>query len=270
MAAAVPGWAQEPAAADKSGYHLFNPTPRELMRELSADRPDITESPYTVDAGHFQLEMSFVDFVDDREGSRRTQTWTVADTNLKLGLTDSMDVQLVFAAWGEEATHGPGRGSADRGFSDLTVRWKVNLWGNDGGRTALAVMPFVTFPTGTDLSVEEPEAGIIVPLGFEIAPGIAGGLMAEIDAVYDPDDDDYDVAFVHTATAGVDLVGPLGAFGEYVGIVYSDSGSPYEAYFNTGLTYNVSADLILDAGVRIGLNRAAEDIGAFAGMTWRY
>jgi hypothetical protein len=42
--------------ADKSGYHLFRPTPRELMRELSTDRPDQTESAYTVDAGHVQLE----------------------------------------------------------------------------------------------------------------------------------------------------------------------------------------------------------------------
>ena len=25
---------------DKSGYHLFNPTPREYMREMSTDRPD--------------------------------------------------------------------------------------------------------------------------------------------------------------------------------------------------------------------------------------
>lgn len=42
------------AAPDKSGYHLFNPTPTALMREMSTDRPDQTESAYTADAGHFQ------------------------------------------------------------------------------------------------------------------------------------------------------------------------------------------------------------------------
>ena len=40
---------------DKSGYNLFNPVPENLMRELSPDRPDKTESPYTVDAGNFML-----------------------------------------------------------------------------------------------------------------------------------------------------------------------------------------------------------------------
>ncbi len=45
------------ALQDKSRYHLFNPTPVGRMREMSTDRPDKTESPYTVDAGHFQWEM---------------------------------------------------------------------------------------------------------------------------------------------------------------------------------------------------------------------
>ena len=38
---------------DKNQYNLFNPTPDELMRELNADRPDKTDCPFTVDAGHF-------------------------------------------------------------------------------------------------------------------------------------------------------------------------------------------------------------------------
>ena len=37
---------------DKSSYNLFNPVPENLMRDLSPDRPDVTESPFTVDAGH--------------------------------------------------------------------------------------------------------------------------------------------------------------------------------------------------------------------------
>src|SRR5256885_9928210 len=39
------------ADKNKSDFNLFNPTPPELMREFNTDRPDKTESPYTVDAG---------------------------------------------------------------------------------------------------------------------------------------------------------------------------------------------------------------------------
>jgi hypothetical protein len=53
-ASARPAAVAATGPADKSAFSLFNPTPRELMREMSTDRPDTTESPYTVDAGHFQ------------------------------------------------------------------------------------------------------------------------------------------------------------------------------------------------------------------------
>ena len=54
---AMDGQRREVRKADKSIYTLFHPTPREWMREMSTDRPDQTESPNTVDAGHFQVEL---------------------------------------------------------------------------------------------------------------------------------------------------------------------------------------------------------------------
>ena len=53
--------AGEPAAAgidQKGQYTLFNPTPDRLLRDLTTDRPDATETPFTVDAGHIQFETS--------------------------------------------------------------------------------------------------------------------------------------------------------------------------------------------------------------------
>lgn len=49
-------------AVDKRQFTLFNPTPDKLMREMSTDRPDTTESPYTVDAGHFQFELDLAEY----------------------------------------------------------------------------------------------------------------------------------------------------------------------------------------------------------------
>ena len=82
---------KEEPKADKSGYHLFKPVPKELMREMSTDRPDQTESPYTVDAGHFQIEWDLFNFVRERNtpggGSEHTDTYTLGATNFKMGLT---------------------------------------------------------------------------------------------------------------------------------------------------------------------------------------
>ena len=81
---------------DKSGYNLFHPTPHDLMRELTPDRPDKTESPYTVDAGHFQLEMDVVTFTLNRSNDARIEAWNVAPVNIKIGLLNNVDLQFIF------------------------------------------------------------------------------------------------------------------------------------------------------------------------------
>ena len=48
--------AQETDSTDIKQYHLFNPVPRNQMRDFSIDRPDVTESPISVDADTFNLK----------------------------------------------------------------------------------------------------------------------------------------------------------------------------------------------------------------------
>ncbi len=148
--------ADETPSADKSGFHLFNPTPRNQMREMNTDRPDKTESPYTVDAGHFQLEMDLANYTHDRDtsggGDTRTDSWAIAPVNLKAGLCDSMDLQLVLETYNRVRTEDRAAGTVRRqsGFGDVTVRLKKNFWGNDGGKTAFGLLPFVKLPANQD------------------------------------------------------------------------------------------------------------------------
>src|SRR5467141_165271 len=88
---------------EKRGYNLFHPTPRALMRELSADRPDKTDCPITVDAGHFQVEMDFANLTYNRPNSLRGNVrftgYQAAPLNLKLGLLNNLDFQFVCAPY---------------------------------------------------------------------------------------------------------------------------------------------------------------------------
>ena len=65
------------------------------MRELSSDCPDETESPYTVDAGHFQLEMDFANYTHNKTAAQR-QSMHVAQFNFKVGLFNTVDLQVVY------------------------------------------------------------------------------------------------------------------------------------------------------------------------------
>ena len=80
----------------------------------------------------------------------------------------------------------------------------------------------------------------------------------------------YDVEFAHTAVLGADLVGPLGGYLEYLGIVSGDADTEYQAILSTGLTLELNPDLVLDVGTQIGLNHEAEDVVVFAGITMRF
>ncbi|MFG0257641.1 MAG: transporter [Phycisphaerales bacterium JB043] len=242
---------------------LSDPTPREMRRELSADRPDFTESPITVDAGVVQVELSFFDY--SRNG--RAETFTLAPTNLKLGLTSDMDLQFVFEPYVDEDD---GARDAD-GFGDIQVRLKKNIWGNDGGRTALAVMPFVKIPTASDdLGNDHVEGGFIVPFSVEVTDRVGVGLMGELDLVYDDGDDDYDVEFIVSGVIGYDLTERLGGYAELVLNESTESDRDLQSILGVGATYSLSPDAMLDVGVNFGLGGDADDVNLFAGMTIRY
>lgn len=244
--------------ADKAGYTLFNPTPRELWRELSPDRPDATESPLTVDAGAYVVEASFFDWRLDAGDD----AYTFMSTNFKIGLTNRIDLQTVFDTYAFE------NGANDAsGFGDVQLRLKYNVWGNDGGDTAFAIFPFVKVPTGTELSNGEFEGGLILPFAMDLSERVGLGLMGEIDYAYDDVTSDYDVEFLHSVVIGYDVTEQIGLFTEYIGIA---GPAPYQSFAAGGLTLSLSDDLVFDCGTQFGLNSDSEEFGAFSGFTKRF
>lgn len=268
-------WGAE--VVDKTPYTLFNPTPFRFLRAMSPDRSAGTESPITVDAGHFQVETSFVDYTFDDNDNTNTEVeaWGFLDaTNLRVGLLHNVELQALFTAWTELETRTAGQpDNRVNGFSDVQVRVKINLGGNDrepGETVSFAVMPFIQVPSGTEVSTDHTEGGFMALLGFNEGGPWSLKLKGEVDFVFDTVDDDYDSQFVHTVAFGFDVAHPLGAYLGYIGIVSGDGEIDYVAILTSGLTYQIHEDALWDLGVRFGLNDAADDIRAFTGITLRY
>ncbi|MEL6908213.1 MAG: transporter, partial [Planctomycetota bacterium] len=136
LPAGAPQESVEPGSP-RRGYSVFDPVPKEELRDLSADRPDTTESAITVDAGHVQLEIS----IGDWSRERRDDAVALFQSNVKLGLDDKTDIQVVFDTWVLEDS---AAGDDDEGFGDVQIRLKRNLWGNDGETDdAFALFPYV-------------------------------------------------------------------------------------------------------------------------------
>lgn len=262
---------------DKSGYNLFNPTPDALLREMATDRPDKTESAYSVDAGHWQIEMDLVSYFYDRssaDGEDQTvKTLAVAPINMKVGVLNNVDLQLVAQSYNVQWTKDRTTNSSTRlsGFGDLLLRCKTNLWGNDGGPTALAVMPFVKLPTNQNgLGNGALEGGIIFPFAMDLPNDWGFGAQAEVDHLQDSDSSDYHQEFLNTVTVSHDIVGKLAGYVELFSNVSTESGAKWIATFDFGFTYAVTRDIQLDAGMNIGITSAADDFNPFIGLSMRY
>src|SRR5687767_5864053 len=132
--------AGDQASVDKSAYHLFNPTPSQYLRAMDTDGPGTTESPYTVDAGHVQIEMTFLASISDRdrfEGETyELDVWALAPMILRLGVLNRLDAQVVLEPYLVVRERVGTNLVTLRGFGDTTLRLKYNFWGNDSGRTA--------------------------------------------------------------------------------------------------------------------------------------
>ncbi len=250
------------SAQDKSGYHLFRPTPRAQLRDLSTDRPDTTESPISVDAGHFQLESDLFVLMFDEEGATKSSGYELVPTNFKAGLLSWMDLQLVVEPYHRYVAKTAGARLVDDGYGATTLRLKMNLWGNDGGATAFALMPLVSYvDDGFDY-------GLIAPLGFELPLGFGAAVMLEADLIRRTNGD-RGVDLVPTATVSHDLVGSLGAYLEVAATLATYDSDLDTLALDGGLTLGLGDDLQLDAGTRVGAAGPIADVELFLGLSAR-
>lgn len=234
--------------------HAFDPTPADQMRDMATDRPDLTESPITVDAGHLQVEVDAV--VATFEQAALGFDFAVA--NLKLGLTPSTDIQLVVPSFGFGVD---AQGVAPL-VGDAALRLKWNLLGNDGGGIGLALMPWVSLGS-TDLAWT---AGLMVPLFLALPADITFSTMAVVDFLQVGAG--YDVRGTATGSLSRGIIGDLGAYVETL-VAYNVVAQTGVVVLSTGATWLLQPDFQLDAGVRGPVFGEPPRLEAFLGFSLR-
>jgi len=250
-----------PDACDAcESWTLFNPTPMDRMRPLTTDRPDMTEAAVTVDAGHLQLESDLAVATIRKASTGNPVSLDVMPSNLKIGLTESIDLQLLIPALGVAFDDD---GNAESSAGDAGARLKWNLFGNDGEDTAMALMPW--FTVGADL---QPAGGLIVPIAFSLPADFGLGTMAVVNFV--PTGDGKHAAEVAaSASVGHDIVGDLAGYLE----VFA-SALPVrregELLASGGLTYGIGDNVQLDAGARGAVLGADRRLESFLGFSVRH
>ena len=258
LAVLVAGWC---------GASLLGAPAPGALRELTTDRPDATESPFTVDAGHVQLEMDALSYTRNRLDGVRTTEWVFAPFNLRYGLTPNVEAGIFVVPHmrvTEKDRAGPKQ--TVRGVGDTTLRMKLNLQGNDGGGTAFGLMADIKLPTAADgLGNDHTEGALTFPIAYEVGAGWEGAAMTSVEFAHT--DRGRRAVWVNTITFAREIAPDLGGFLE---LTSAAGDGNHVATFNCGLTRALGPRAQLDCGVNIGISRHAPDLTVFVGIARKF
>ena len=262
---------------DKSQYNLFNPTPIADMRDFSTDRPDKTDGPRTVDAGHFQLEMDWANYTDTKntiEGdSVRFQQYQFVPMNIRMGVTNNSEVNLIMETYNIQKIHDYTVNTKQylEGYGDTDLRYKLNLSGNDTDGLATGLISYIKIPSNHDNlgnhSVEGGQSYVVdFPwLGFDI------GAETEVAGIRNSANDGFHAEFINSITVHRDVIANiLNAYVEFYGDVPSNNDFSWVGTVDTGLLWTITKNIQLDCGINIGVTKSAPQWNPFTGISVRF
>lgn len=212
------------------------------------DRPGIGFSTSTVGKSVFVWEQGLPDVSRDRSDGLTTSTWT-ADTLLRVGLADTLELQLGADSWSRLRLRGPGTRMQHSGSGDgsAALKWAPPL-ANEQLSVAFkagASLPWGKAPLG--------DAGHDYDLGMTVAWALprASSLAFYIDRLWG----DGGSGWLFSPSYGFAVRPQLSA---YVEAGYG-TGAQYMRAAGAGVTWMVSPRVQLDASFLRGLDADTTD-----------
>jgi hypothetical protein len=145
-------------------------------------------------------------------------------------------------------------------------KFKINLWGNDGGMTALSVAPFLSIPTSGNSDVT---GGLEVPFAVLLPRDFTLKLFSGVFWFENPNRTDY-LGFVNAASLTKAVTPRVDVFADISTEVLTDPRQEWSGYAGFGGAYYLTHDLQFYAGLRFGLTSNSFDENPYLGLAWRF
>ena len=225
---------------------------------LVGDRPDFTESAITVAPCRVQVE-SGITYTEADD----VETWEAGEVLVRIGLTGRLELRVGVNSWARVETPS----GDESGLVDSSIGAKVAL-GEHGGWTT-ALLFGTSLPTGSSAfggAGLQPE--LVLAAERDLTSSVSLG--TNVGLAYARDGEERFSEALASAALGFGLAENVGAFFEVYGIVPSGDGGPETWFVDAGVTRALGPDLQIDFRVGAGLNSAADDFFAGAGLIWRH
>jgi hypothetical protein len=260
---------------DKSSYTLFNPTPDDQMRPFCTDRPTKANVPCTVDAGHFQYESDIINWTYAHTDGVTVNEYLVPNPTFKVGLTNTMDLELNIAPVETISASGPLGKQSLTGVSNLIVRTKVSVAGPEGGDFQATILPYLELPAAKPgIGNKAVEGGVIAPILFALPQDFTLVFDPEVDILRNAENAGRHANFQNLVNLSHALSDSVTGYIELWGQVNNDpAGTTKQASLDLALAWLVwpnLPNLQFDIGTNIGLTSMTPKIQAYIGVSQRF
>lgn len=236
---------------------LVNVSIAQDKASLITDRPDFTESAFTIQPDRMQLELGYTYRESDNGDEVRTHSFP--ETLLRIGLVEDWELRL---GWGGYAFAENNEDIAN----DLSVGIKWVLTPQDGWHPRLALLVEMTVPTGHGDTDVDPTVKLLWSYDLDEKNSLSGNLgIAAI-----TQDSDRFAQGSASISWGHSLDDKWGMYTEYFTTFPAADDEDAAHTINGGLVYLVNDDLQLDAFVGFGLNDQADELIAGIGFAYRF
>jgi Putative MetA-pathway of phenol degradation len=266
---------------DKSQYTIFNPSPTDQLRDMDTDRPNKTNTPHTIDAGHLQIEIGVFDYDyyrDQYDGANaRTESLDLGQFNFRMGILDNLELNAVINSFDflRNTDYASNQSARQNGFGDTLVGGKLNLWGNETGdtvwATALGIQPQFKIPTAREnIGNGHPELFVGFPFLMNLPAGFHLGLESTVSDERNSTDTSDVAGWQNSISVDRVILGNFDVYIEYWIHVSTETHQESQQTLDVGFTYPVNDNVVLDTGANIGLNKASDTLEWVAGISLRF
>ncbi len=247
--------AAEPASGN-SGYNFLGVRKVPLEKPITTDRPSFGDATVTVPSGHFLFESGYRYGHDEGDSVHNGPVLL-----LRSGLARNLELRLGWDGYVHSSNN-------RQGFGNTRVGLKVQALREQGLTPNLVVIPEFVLPTGDkEVVADEVEPMVRMAWGHSLTPSTAISGNFNVAARADTNSGRHRLVYAASLWMGFALSTRVSGYVEYFGI-FRESGLGRDTHsVDSGVAYLVSNRLQLDAFVGAGLNDAAQDVFAGAGIS---
>jgi hypothetical protein len=243
--------------------HAGAPEPQQvpIVAPIEPDRPDVTNGTHIVDVGLLQLEAGVQ---QARTGT--SQRSFATPLTVRIGLSEWLEARVSTDGFLRQ-TDDP---STVNGAGNVQIGAKVRLFADPGGLPVLSILPTINLPVASaskGLGSGDSDVTLVLLTGTDLGRTSHIDFNYGIGAIGAGQQRPHFTQHLVSVSASHSVTEQLSPYIEGFWFSKQDPDGSHVLSIDVGLIQAFTARLAVDAGVAVGLSKAAPDLSFFSGVS---